>query len=119
MVRSLRRRFMDAETKSQAASVRRFSRFFTQRMGVLEEGLLATPFTLAQARVLFELGTRPNLTAKDLMVGLCLDRGYLSRIVRGFVKSRLLATKKSAIDGRRTDLMLTPKGRKAFVQLDR
>jgi DNA-binding MarR family transcriptional regulator/N-acetylglutamate synthase-like GNAT family acetyltransferase len=110
---------MDAETNSQAASVRQFSRFFTQRTGVLEEGLLASPFTLAQARVLFELGTRPTLTAKDLIDSLGLDRGYLSRILQGFVKSRLLATKQSAKDARRTDLTLTPKGLKAFVELDR
>jgi DNA-binding MarR family transcriptional regulator/N-acetylglutamate synthase-like GNAT family acetyltransferase len=110
---------MDAETKSQAASVRQFSRFFTQRMGVLEEGLLASPFTLAQARVLFELGSRSNLTAKDLVTSLGLDRGYLSRILQGFVKLRLVATKQSAIDARRTDLTLTPNGRKAFVELDR
>lgn len=88
-------------------------------MGVLEEGLLASPFTLAQARVLFELGTRKSLTAKDLIDSLGLDGGYLSRILQGFVKSRLLATQKSAADARRTDLSLTPKGRKAFVELDR
>jgi DNA-binding MarR family transcriptional regulator/GNAT superfamily N-acetyltransferase len=114
-----RTRFVGAEIKSQAASVRQFNRFFTQRMGVLDEGLLASPFTLTEARVLFELGTRPNLTAKDLIDSLGLDRGYLSRILQGFVKSRLLATKQSVIDARRTDLMLTSKGRKAFVELDR
>jgi DNA-binding MarR family transcriptional regulator/N-acetylglutamate synthase-like GNAT family acetyltransferase len=110
---------VDVTTNNQVASVRQFSRFFTQRMGVLEEGLLASPFTLAQARVLFELGTRTNPTAKDLSDGLSLDRGYLSRILQGFVKSRLLATKQSATDARRTDLALTLKGRKAFVALDR
>jgi DNA-binding MarR family transcriptional regulator/N-acetylglutamate synthase-like GNAT family acetyltransferase len=110
---------MQADIKSQAVSVRQFNRFFTQRMGILEEGLLASPFTLAQARVLFELGTRPNLTAKDLIDSLGLDRGYLSRILRGFVKSRLLATNQSPIDARRTELTLTPKGRKAFEALDR
>jgi DNA-binding MarR family transcriptional regulator/N-acetylglutamate synthase-like GNAT family acetyltransferase len=110
---------VDAITKTQVTSVRQFNRFFTQRMGVLEEGLLASPFTLAQARVLFELGTRRNLTAKDLIDSLGLDRGYLSRILRGFVKLRLLATKRSTTDARRTDLSLTLKGRKAFVELDR
>jgi len=88
-------------------------------MGVLEERLLASPFTLAQARVLFELGTRQNLTAKDLIVSLGLDRGYLSRILQGFVKLRLLATRQSTTDARRTELSLTSKGRKAFVELDR
>lgn len=110
---------MDATTKTQVASIRQFNRFLTQRMGVLEERLLASPFTLAQARVLFELGTRQNLTAKDLIVSLGLDRGYLSRILQGFVKLRLLATRQSTTDARRTELSLTSKGRKAFVELDR
>ena len=111
--------FVDANTKTQVASVREFSRFFTQRMGVLEEGLLASPFTLAQARVLYELGTRQHLTAKDLIDSLGLDRGYLSRILQGFVNLRLLATKQSRTDARRTDLSLTPKGQRAFLELDR
>jgi len=88
-------------------------------MGVLEEGLLASPFTLAQARVLFELGTRQSVTAKGLIDSLGLDRGYLSRILQGFVKLRLLATTQSTTDARRTNLSLTPKGRKAFLELDR
>jgi DNA-binding MarR family transcriptional regulator/N-acetylglutamate synthase-like GNAT family acetyltransferase len=119
LIHGCERRFVDAATKGQVASVRQFSRFFTHRMGILEEGLLASPFTLAQARVLFELGTRRHPTAKDLIDTLGLDGGYLSRILQGFVKARLLATRQSAADARRTELSLTPKGRKAFVGLDR
>ena len=102
----------------QVEAVRRFNRFYTRRIGVLEEGLLASPFTLAQARVLFELGTRKSVTAGELIDMLGLDPGYLSRILQGFADSRLLARKRSREDGRRMELSLTAKGRKAFGVID-
>jgi DNA-binding MarR family transcriptional regulator/GNAT superfamily N-acetyltransferase len=102
----------------QIETIRRFNRFYTQRIGVLEEGLLASPFTLAQARVLFELGTRDAVTAGQMVELLGLDPGYLSRILQGFAASQLLKRQRSADDGRRTQLSLTAKGRKAFGTLD-
>jgi DNA-binding MarR family transcriptional regulator/GNAT superfamily N-acetyltransferase len=102
----------------QIEAVRRFNRFYTRRIGVLEEGLLASPFTLAQARVLFELGTRDAVTAGQMVDLLGLDPGYLSRILQGFADSQLVKRERSAEDGRRTELSLTAKGRKAFGTLD-
>jgi len=102
----------------QIETIRRFNRFYTQRIGVLEDGLLASPFTLAQARVLFELGTRDAVTAGQMVELLGLDPGYLSRILQGFAASQLLKRQRSADDGRRTQLSLTAKGRKAFGTLD-
>ncbi len=99
-------------------AVRRFNRFYTQRIGVLEERLLASRFTLAQARVLFELGTHSSITAGELIARLGLDPGYLSRILQGLTESRLVTRKQSSADGRRADLSLTAKGRKAFADLD-
>lgn len=110
---------MQADSGAQIEAVRRFNRFYTRRIGVLEEGLLASPFTLAQARVLFELGTRKSVTAGELADILGLDPGYLSRILQGFVDSRLIARQRSTEDGRRTKLSLTAKGRQAFQALDR
>jgi DNA-binding MarR family transcriptional regulator/GNAT superfamily N-acetyltransferase len=107
------------EVRAQVDVVRRFNRFYTRRIGVLEEGLLAGPFTLTQARILFELGTRQSATAAELVEDLGLDPGYLSRILQGFVEKRLLARERSIEDGRRAQLSLTQKGRKAFVELDR
>jgi DNA-binding MarR family transcriptional regulator/N-acetylglutamate synthase-like GNAT family acetyltransferase len=106
------------DSVAQIEAVRRFNRFYTRRIGVLEEGLLNSPFTLAQARVLFELGTRNSVTAGELIDMLGLDPGYLSRILQGFVNSRLLARKRSAEDRRRAELSLTAKGRRAFGVLD-
>jgi DNA-binding MarR family transcriptional regulator/ribosomal protein S18 acetylase RimI-like enzyme len=110
---------MPAEVREQVELVRRFNRFYTRRIGVLEEGLLASPFTLTQARILFELGARQTATAGDLVEELGLDPGYLSRILQGFVEKKLVARERSIEDGRRAQLSLTQKGRKAFGDLDR
>jgi DNA-binding MarR family transcriptional regulator/GNAT superfamily N-acetyltransferase len=109
---------VQVDSSAQIEAVRRFNRFYTRRIGVLEEGLLASPFTLAQARVLFELGTRKSVTAGLLIDVLGLDPGYLSRILQAFADSRLIARKRSTEDGRRTELSLTVKGRKTFAVLD-
>jgi DNA-binding MarR family transcriptional regulator/GNAT superfamily N-acetyltransferase len=107
------------DSDAQVEAVRRFNRFYTRRIGVLDEGLLASSFTLTQARVLFELGTRKTATAGQLIDMLGLDAGYLSRILQGFVDSRLIRRQRSTEDGRRAQLSLTSKGRKAFVTIDR
>ena len=110
---------MQEDMTRQVDAVRQFNRFFTQRIGVLDESLLASDFTLTQARVLFEIGTRKICTAGDLIAGLGLDPGYLSRILQQFADSNLVLRKQSVDDGRRTNLFLTRKGQKTFAELDR
>jgi DNA-binding MarR family transcriptional regulator/GNAT superfamily N-acetyltransferase len=111
-------RIMRVSSDKQIEAIRHFNRFYTRRIGVLDEGLLASPFTLAQARVLFELGTHAAMTAGQMVDLLGLDPGYLSRILQGFADSQLIKRERSAADGRRTELSLTAKGRKAFGILD-
>jgi DNA-binding MarR family transcriptional regulator/GNAT superfamily N-acetyltransferase len=103
----------------QTDVVRSFNRFYTRQIGVLDEGLLASPYTLTQARVLFELGTRKTATAGDIGEALGLDAGYLSRIVQNFMTQKLVAREPSPQDGRQWLLSLTSEGRKAFRTLDR
>lgn len=100
------------------AAVRQFNRFYTQRIGVLRNPFLQSPFSLTDARVLFELGRRDKPAASDIARSLDLDPGYLSRILRGFAKRGLIGRQSSASDGRRSLLSLTGSGRKAVALLD-
>jgi DNA-binding MarR family transcriptional regulator/GNAT superfamily N-acetyltransferase len=100
-------------------AIRSFNRFYTRKIGVLGEGLLDSPFTLTQARILYELAHRERPTASDLAGDLGLDPGYLSRILRSFEKQGLLARSISDKDARQRHLSLTPQGRRAFAGLDR
>jgi DNA-binding MarR family transcriptional regulator/N-acetylglutamate synthase-like GNAT family acetyltransferase len=102
----------------RVAELRRFNRFYTQKIGALEEGLLDSPFSLTEARVLYELAAAEEQTAADLGKRLGLDRGYLSRILRGFERRGLTRRAPSTTDRRRTLLALTEPGRTAFAALD-
>ena len=99
-------------------AVRRFNRFWTHRVGVLQEGYLESPFSMTEVRVLYELAHSEGTTASELGKELGLDAGYLSRILRGFQESGLIAKKPSETDGRRTLLRLTEAGREVFAPLD-
>jgi DNA-binding MarR family transcriptional regulator/GNAT superfamily N-acetyltransferase len=100
-------------------SVRRFNRFYTQRIGVLDEKLLASEWSIAEVRVLRELAqARPTATQGEIATALGLDGGYLSRIVGRFASSKLVKVRRSDTDARRTILELTARGRKTFARLD-
>ena len=100
------------------AAVRRFNRFYTRQIGLLDEGLLSSPFSLTQMRVLYELTNRKEPTAAELCDVLGLDPGYLSRILTSFEKDNLIEKKQSPEDTRQTLLLLTKKGRKLFEPLN-
>jgi DNA-binding MarR family transcriptional regulator/GNAT superfamily N-acetyltransferase len=101
------------------AAVRRFNRFYTQKLGVLSEGFLNTPFSLTEARVLHALAHRDGATATWLGRELDLDAGYLSRILRDFERQGFILRNQSLQDGRQTLISLTPDGRDAFEPLDK
>ena len=100
-------------------AMRRFNRFYTRRIGVLQERLLRSPFSLAQARVIDELARAESPTASALCHALSLDAGYLSRLLRDLEKRRLIARAPSEGDARQRLLTLTRAGHKAFAGLDR
>ena len=109
----------DLDKKLPIDAVRHFNRFYTRKIGVLEQHLLESHFTLTEARVLFELAHRDAVLAKEIGAELNLDPGYLSRIVQGFMKKGLVTRKPVPSDRRQFKLALTAKGRQAFVHLDR
>ncbi|MBA3345814.1 MAG: winged helix-turn-helix transcriptional regulator, partial [Gemmatimonadales bacterium] len=103
---------------SETAAVRRFNRFYTSQIGVLQERLLQSAFSLAEVRVLYELAHRSRSTAAELGRDLKLDPGYVSRLLRALSSRGLLRRRPSDTDGRRALLELTDAGRNAFSDLD-
>jgi DNA-binding MarR family transcriptional regulator/GNAT superfamily N-acetyltransferase len=103
---------------SHVRAVRAFNRFYTQRIGVLQRGVLQSPYSLTEVRVLYELANGPDLTATDIQRLLGLDPGYLSRILRSFERSGVLLRERSKKDRRRSTIRLTGQGSKVFAALN-
>jgi DNA-binding MarR family transcriptional regulator/GNAT superfamily N-acetyltransferase len=99
-------------------AVRAFNRFYTRQVGVLQRGLLQSPYSLVEVRVLYELAHGKNLTATDIGTMLGIDAGYLSRILQSFERDGLISRRRSKRDARQSVLSLTAAGRKTFAQLD-
>jgi DNA-binding MarR family transcriptional regulator/GNAT superfamily N-acetyltransferase len=108
-----------SHSDEQVAAVRAFNRFYTRKLGVLDQQLLKSPYSLSEARVLYELAHREDLSAKEIGTELGLDAGYLSRIVQSFDEAGLITRKPLASDRRQHRLALTAKGRQAFAKLER
>ncbi len=99
-------------------AVRRFNRFYTRHVGALQEGLLQSPFSLAEARVLYEIAQREEITAAELKALLRMDAGYLSRLLGRLRERRLIDIQPSPSDARRGLIRLTRSGRQAFAKLN-
>ena len=106
------------DLEARVEAIRRFNRLFTRRIGVLREGLLHSSYSLAEARVLFELANREELSASELVRELGLDPGYMSRTLGGLERQGLVEKVRSETDGRRRILSLTAEGEEAFKVLD-
>jgi len=99
-------------------AVRHFNRFYTRQLGLLDEGLHHSPFSLTEVRVMYEIFHRPGITATEVGDALGLDAGYLSRILRGLRRHGLVSARAPAADRRRRTLTLTERGQHTFEGLN-
>lgn len=102
----------------EVEAVRRFNRFYTRQIGLLEEGFLRSPYSLTEVRVLYEIAHHEETTATHLAQELGLDPGYLSRMIARFRKRGLVKARRSEADRRRTLLSLAEQGQQAFAELN-
>jgi DNA-binding MarR family transcriptional regulator/GNAT superfamily N-acetyltransferase len=107
-----------ALARDRVAAVRAFNRFYTARIGVLRDGLLRTPHSLTEARVLYELGQREVTEVADLRREMDIDAGFLSRLLARLQRDGLVARERSTDDARRQRIRLTEEGATAFAELD-
>jgi DNA-binding MarR family transcriptional regulator/GNAT superfamily N-acetyltransferase len=104
---------------AQVDAIRGFSRFYTRKLGIIEPKLLHSPFSLQEARIIYEIAHRPGCTATDLTRDLGLDPGFLSRTLQALQRRQIVTRKPSKADGRVYELSLTAKGRSASAELER
>ncbi len=104
--------------EDRVATVRRFNRFYTRQIGVLRKTFLDSPYSLGEARVLYEIASNGSPTASEIARSLDLDPAYLSRVLRNFEKRGLIQRRTSPKDGRQSHLTLSVRGRKSFMPLD-
>jgi DNA-binding MarR family transcriptional regulator/GNAT superfamily N-acetyltransferase len=109
----------DSSVEDRVAAVRAFNRFYTARIGVLRDGLLRTPHSLSEARVLYELGQREVTEVGDLRREMDIDAGFLSRLLARLQRDGLVVRERSTDDARRQRIRLTEEGSAAFAELDR
>jgi DNA-binding MarR family transcriptional regulator/GNAT superfamily N-acetyltransferase len=107
------------DRERRIAAVRRFNRFYTRQLGVLRKNFLDSPYSLGEARLLYEIASGSAPTASEIGRALDLDAGYLSRVLRDFQRRGLIARKPSSADARQSRLALTARGRQVFSPLQR
>ena len=103
---------------AHVAAMREFNRFYTARLGLLSRRHLDGEFSLTEARMLYEIGANPHITATALRATLRLDAGYISRLLSSLAKRKLVRQAVSAQDRRERRLTLTPLGEKKFALLN-
>jgi DNA-binding MarR family transcriptional regulator/GNAT superfamily N-acetyltransferase len=104
--------------EDRITAVRRFNRFYTRQIGVLRRNFLDSSYSLGEARVLYEIASGHSHTASDIGRALDLDAGYLSRLLRNFERAGLIRRTAAPHDARQSQLALSPRGRKAYAQLE-
>lgn len=107
------------DREDEVAAIRSFNRFYTRKIGVIEPRLLDSPWSLQEARLIYEIAQRGTCTATDLVRELGLDAGYVSRTLQGLQRRQIVSRRPSKDDGRVSEIALTAKGKAAFAELDK
>jgi DNA-binding MarR family transcriptional regulator len=106
-------------TEKDIQRIRDFNRFYTNIIGLVDNHILKSPYSLPEARVLYELYHHQPCTASTIMASINMDKSYLSRLLKSFEKKGLLARKQSKEDGRASILVLTTKGNQEFENINK
>lgn len=109
---------MESKFKKEVHAVREFNRYYTNILGLLDQHILNSPYSLSEVRILHEIEKKEKCTAKMLSEILLLDAGYLSRILKSFKKYGLIEQKRSPEDGRVQYLVITPMGQAKMDELN-
>lgn len=106
------------ELARQIAQIREFNRYYTTRLGLMSRRYLGGEFGLAEARILYEVSAQPKTTASALQETLELDAGYMSRLLSGLIRRKLIRRVTSDTDAREKPLVLTATGEKTVARLN-
>jgi DNA-binding MarR family transcriptional regulator len=112
---------MQATMKSKQQTIediRAFNRYYTGLIGLLNDHLLNSEYSLAEVRILYEINTHQPVSASQIMTEMGIDKGYLSRVLKQFEKSGIISKQVSGEDARVTLVSLTAKGRTLFSKLN-
>jgi len=107
-----------ALSQTHINQIRNFNRFYTSIIGLLDKHIYQSPYSLSEARILFEINKLGNCTARQIKETIKMDEGYLSRIVEKFGSAGIIMKSQSEQDARVYNLSLTNKGRKIFKKLN-
>ena len=107
-----------SETSNAIAQVRAFNRFYTDLIGLLDKHLMQSDYSLAEARILYEIHVGQPISASQIMATMHIDKSYLSRVLKKLEKDNLIRKQSSARDARTTLLSLTPEGLAVFTTLN-
>ncbi len=109
---------MKTSIEDQVAEMRSFNRFYTNLIGLLNNHIYASPYSLTEVRILYEINNRGQVTARGIMEMISIDEAYLSRIILRFERSKLIRKEQSKTDKRVFYITPTAKGREVFAKLN-
>lgn len=104
--------------KDIVTEIRGFNRFYTNILGLLDQHIIDSGYSLTEARILFEISKTDTCTANQLCSILNIERSYMSKIIHKFEKKQLITRQACHTDNRNMEIRLTQEGMSAFHELN-